>query len=127
LLLSGNDHDVNSLHPMAGKGTAGTLAKLIKTRSGQSLHSGAASGSGAMGAGRDEEEGLVNWALRYIRDDSSDDEHDRRSLMEERRMNAILNGPHMRSMRLIGNSNPRYRWERYWKTDEELRSMETNM
>lgn len=29
--------------------------------------------------------------------------------------------PQMRSMRLIGNSNPRYRWDRYIKTDEELK------
>lgn len=29
--------------------------------------------------------------------------------------------PQMRSQRLIGNSNPRYRWERYFKTEEELK------
>ena len=29
--------------------------------------------------------------------------------------------PQMRSMRLIGNTNPRYRWEKYIKTDEELK------
>ncbi|OAL51024.1 cation diffusion facilitator 10 [Pyrenochaeta sp. DS3sAY3a] len=34
-----------------------------------------------------------------------------------------LNTPQMRSQRLIGNSNPRYKWERYYKSDEELRSM----
>ncbi|KAK3362838.1 hypothetical protein B0T25DRAFT_586983 [Lasiosphaeria hispida] len=45
------------------------------------------------------------------------------SRRSERRMSAILNAPHMRSMRLIGNSNPRYRWERYWKTDEQLAGM----
>ncbi|KAF2095279.1 hypothetical protein NA57DRAFT_68225 [Rhizodiscina lignyota] len=31
--------------------------------------------------------------------------------------------PEMRSQRLIGNSNPRYRWEQYWKTEEELKAM----
>ena len=31
--------------------------------------------------------------------------------------------PQMRSQRLIGKSNPRYRWEQYYKTDEELKSM----
>ncbi|KAF2750202.1 cation diffusion facilitator 10 [Sporormia fimetaria CBS 119925] len=44
----------------------------------------------------------------------------------ERRMSnaaEILNTPQMRSQRLIGNSNPRYRWERYYKTDEELTQM----
>lgn len=31
--------------------------------------------------------------------------------------------PEMRSQRLIGNANPRYRWPQYWKTDEELAEM----
>ncbi|KIW09296.1 uncharacterized protein PV09_00213 [Verruconis gallopava] len=31
--------------------------------------------------------------------------------------------PEMRSQRLIGNSNPRYRWEQYFKTEEELKKM----
>jgi cation diffusion facilitator family transporter len=35
----------------------------------------------------------------------------------------ILMTPQMRSMRLIGNSNPRYRWQRYYKTEEELKKM----
>ena len=39
----------------------------------------------------------------------------------ERRMSAaILNTPQMRSQRLIGNSNPRYKWEKYYKSEEEL-------
>jgi hypothetical protein len=46
---------------------------------------------------------------------------------EERRLSVILNGPYMRSQRLIGNSNPRYRWERYWKTEEELKPMKKKM
>ncbi|KAL9020237.1 MAG: hypothetical protein Q9185_002520 [Variospora sp. 1 TL-2023] len=29
--------------------------------------------------------------------------------------------PQMRSMRLIGNSNPRYQWEKYYKSDDELK------
>ncbi|KAL6708123.1 hypothetical protein ACN47E_003307 [Coniothyrium glycines] len=36
---------------------------------------------------------------------------------------AVLNTPQMRSQRLIGNSNPRYKWERYFKSDEELKAM----
>ncbi|KAF2231964.1 hypothetical protein EV356DRAFT_506388 [Viridothelium virens] len=36
---------------------------------------------------------------------------------------AVLNTPQMRSQRLIGNSNPRYRWEQYFKTDEQLKRM----
>jgi divalent metal cation (Fe/Co/Zn/Cd) transporter len=35
----------------------------------------------------------------------------------------ILNTPQMRSMRLIGNSNPRYRWQQYFKTEEQLKAM----
>ncbi len=35
----------------------------------------------------------------------------------------VLMTPQMRSMRLIGNSNPRYRWEQYHKTPEQLKSM----
>jgi len=31
--------------------------------------------------------------------------------------------PQMRSQRLIGYSNPRYKWEQYYKTDEELKKM----
>lgn len=35
----------------------------------------------------------------------------------------VLMTPQMRSMRLIGNSNPRYQWEKYYKSDEELKKM----
>ncbi|KAL5121701.1 hypothetical protein ACEQ8H_000388 [Pleosporales sp. CAS-2024a] len=36
---------------------------------------------------------------------------------------SILNTPQMRSQRLIGNSNPRYKWEKYYRSDEELQGM----
>ena len=36
----------------------------------------------------------------------------------------VLMTPQMRSMRLIGKSNPRYRWKQYYKTDQELKLME---
>lgn len=62
---------------------------------------------------------------------SSDDDLDelRNSLMahdiaSERRASVgayALQTPEMRSQRLIGNSNPRYKWERYFKTEEELK------
>jgi cation diffusion facilitator family transporter len=45
---------------------------------------------------------------------------------DERRMSnaaSILNTPQMRSQRLIGNSNPRYKWGRYFKSEEELKKM----
>jgi cation diffusion facilitator family transporter len=35
----------------------------------------------------------------------------------------ILLTPQMRSMRLIGKSNPRYHWHQYYKSDEELKKM----
>ncbi|KAK7531333.1 uncharacterized protein J3D65DRAFT_111316 [Phyllosticta citribraziliensis] len=35
----------------------------------------------------------------------------------------VLLTPQMRSQRLIGNSNPRYRWEQYWKSEDELKKM----
>lgn len=56
------------------------------------------------------------------------DIHGRRSgEMEERRLSGILNTPQMRSIRLIGKSNPRYQWEKYWKTEEELKRMKKPM
>lgn len=48
------------------------------------------------------------------------------SEVEPRRMSVnpdILKTPQVRSMRLIGNSNPRYRWQQYYKSDEELKKM----
>jgi divalent metal cation (Fe/Co/Zn/Cd) transporter len=81
--------------PLAPKGH-GALASLIRHR------------------GREEEEAGGGG------DGGEDELSSRRG---ERRMSAILNSSHMRSMRLIGNSNPRYRWERYWKTEAELAAM----
>ena len=42
--------------------------------------------------------------------------------MDGNRMSLLMT-PQMRSMRLIGYSNPRYRWEQYYKPEEELKSM----
>ncbi|KAF2719882.1 hypothetical protein K431DRAFT_286361 [Polychaeton citri CBS 116435] len=36
---------------------------------------------------------------------------------------SVLMTPQMRSQRLIGNSNPRYRWEKYWKSEHELKKI----
>lgn len=58
----------------------------------------------------------------YSRSESDDDEH-RRPQVDERRLNQLLHSTHMRSMRLIGNSNPLYKWARYWKTEDQLRTM----
>ncbi|KAI4119801.1 MAG: hypothetical protein LQ345_000360 [Seirophora villosa] len=45
--------------------------------------------------------------------------------LERRTSNAseTLMTPQMRSMRLIGNSNPRYQWEKYYKSEDELKQM----
>lgn len=40
---------------------------------------------------------------------------------------SILNTPQMRSMRLIGKPNPEYQWERYYKTESELKRMKKPM
>ena len=47
----------------------------------------------------------------------SDSEH-----MDDSRARLLMT-PQMRSMRLIGYSNPRYRWEQYYKPEEELKKM----
>lgn len=57
----------------------------------------------------------------------NEDEDIERLLRDERRLSRILLGPQARSLKLIGRSNPRYRWERYWKTEEQLRAMKKPM
>ena len=47
----------------------------------------------------------------------------------DRRMSGVSDGgevlmtPQMRSMRLIGKNNQRYQWEKYYKSDDELKKM----
>jgi hypothetical protein len=113
-------------NPMATHGN-GTLSSLIRSRSATSLAANTQQRrSSSIVAGRepstpnDEEAGL---AIRRGRD-SFDDPH---RAAEERRASSILNDPRMRSMRLIGNSNPRYNWRQYWKTEEELKQMKKPM
>lgn len=107
----------------------GALNTLIRTRSGTSLHKKNRRPTSVYRererhANDDEESrpaspGSPVW--RFHRDREDDDEH------TERRASQILNNPQMRSMRLIGNSNPRYNWQRYWKTEEELKKMKNPM
>lgn len=114
-------HDEPTL--LASKGH-GTLTTLIRNRTHASAQSPlwkaysdeeeAAGGSGS----------FPEWAaFRHRNSMIDDDDEDRRSLTEERRLNALLTGPQMRSMRLIGVSSPRYSWERYWKTEDQLTDM----
>jgi hypothetical protein len=113
--------------PMTTRGQ-GTLTSLIKSRSNQSLHTMTRRSSSFRGRDTpelDEEAGLLGRVRTNSRGEDFEDFDFRRS--DERRLSAVLNGPQMRSQRLIGNSNPRYRWQRYWKTDEELKPMKKPM
>ncbi|KAI1422645.1 hypothetical protein F5Y12DRAFT_786579 [Xylaria sp. FL1777] len=95
------------------------LSQLL-SRSHPSLHN---YGSSWRGGVLDDEEALLTHSISsHGFGDSGDDEH-RRSQADERRLSQILNSGPIRSMRLIGNSNPRYKWERYWKSEEELSAL----
>lgn len=96
--------------PMATHGQ-GALTRLIKNQSNLPLVTFRHSSASIRGRESLDDEEHANPT-----DDG--DDHPR---SEERRLSAVLNGPQMRSQRLIGNSNPRYKWERYWKTEEELK------
>ncbi|KAI6785996.1 Metal tolerance protein-like protein [Emericellopsis cladophorae] len=91
---------------------SGHLASLLRSRSATSLNN-----LHRPKSQQDEEAGpRPGW--------NRDDEEDLgRLLMDEHRLSQILHGPQQRSMSLIGKSNPRYRWDRYWKSDQELAAM----
>lgn len=112
-LLSQDDNHYH--YPLSTR--TGTLASLIRSRSQHSL-----GGSWPPPAHRhapDDEE-TATWA-RHEEDDIE------RLLRDETRLSQILKGPQARSMNLIGKSNPRYRWERYWKHEDELEAMKKPM
>ncbi|KAL9476811.1 hypothetical protein ACSS6W_006652 [Trichoderma asperelloides] len=96
-----------------------TLTTLIRTRSQQSLSSPRQSPPVPRHLVEDEETGPI----RNSRLCNEDEATIERLLRDERRLSQILHGPQARSLRLIGRSNPRYRWERYWKTQEQLNAM----
>ncbi|KAM4059565.1 cation efflux family protein [Hirsutella rhossiliensis] len=103
--------DAHHHYPLTTR--TGALASLIRSRSQQSL-----TGSWPPAAHRhvpDDDESAI-W-MRH------DDEDIERLLRDETRLSQILKGPQVRSMNLIGKSNPRYRWERYWKNEDELKAM----
>jgi len=107
----------------------GTLTSLIKSRSSASLQNIHHRSSSIVRERDTPDEEARNRPGLVRRDSRDPSEHDefRRSADEERRMSAVLFGPQMRSQRLIGSSNPRYRWEKYWKTEEELKGMKKPM
>lgn len=96
--------------PMATHGQ-GTLASLIKSRSTaslQTIHRRQSVVARSRESQDDEEAGE-----RHARE--SEDTEDFKST-DGRRLSLLLNGPQMRSQRLIGNSNPRYRWGKWcWR------------
>ncbi|KAK1725762.1 hypothetical protein CaCOL14_011367 [Colletotrichum acutatum] len=100
---------------------SGALVSLIRNRSNATLRESLKSPAYHQ-LGHDEEEHESTSLLGFLHRDSDDDHH-HRSAAEERRLSELIFGPQMRSMRLIGNSNPRYQWERYWKTEAELEVM----
>ncbi|TAQ88888.1 hypothetical protein B7494_g2819 [Chlorociboria aeruginascens] len=110
--------------PMATHGS-GALTNLIKSRSNASLYNPNRRNSVSLHSREtpdDEESGYFGRLKRTST--TIDLEREDFSRSEERRLSAVLNGQPMRSQRLIGRSNnPRYRWERYWKTEEELKGM----
>jgi hypothetical protein len=107
---------------------SGTLTNLIKSRSHTSLanlrrRSSSFRGERETPDGEDEEDtGTFERARRGSRDIEEGDDFRRN---EERRMSIILNTPHMRSQRLIGNSNPRYKWGTSGNTQQYLRILDS--
>lgn len=103
---------------------SGTLTNLIRSRSAASLPSMTRRpGSVVSRDTVDDEEAppAVSDRWPYRMYDGDDPWH------PISRRESVLNDPRMRSMRLIGNSNPRYRWQQYWKTEEELKKMRKPM
>lgn len=101
----------------------GTLTALISSRSSASLSALTRRASSLREP--DEETGLLG--RRSSRGEEDGEEFAGRMSGDERRVSLVLNTPQMRSQRLIGNSNPRYQWEKYWKTEETLKSMKKPM
>ncbi|WQF85054.1 Putative cation efflux protein [Colletotrichum destructivum] len=107
-------------YPLATRGN-GALVSLIRNRSNATLRESLKSPA-YLQLGHDDDDHESTSLLSFLQN-HSDDDHHHRSAAEERRLSELIFGPQMRSMRLIGNSNPRYQWERYWKTEAELEVM----
>jgi hypothetical protein len=100
---------------------SGTLTNLIRSRSTASLHTITRRPGSIVGRDTaDDEEGARD-APQQLSFDADD------AWQAAPRRASVLNDPRMRSQRLIGNSNPRYRWHQYWKTEEELKQMKKPM
>ncbi|KAI8624664.1 hypothetical protein F5Y19DRAFT_467645 [Xylariaceae sp. FL1651] len=110
-----------SLLRQEGPPRPGALSQLLRNRSQPSLHTYGSSWRGS--ASEDEEAAPARAMSPHKHPDAIEDECLRRPPADERRLSQILNSNPMRSMRLIGNSNPRYNWARYWKTEEQLKAL----
>ena len=100
------------------------LPRLISSRSSNALftpqrQSLIRRGSVALGSDRGDEESRSTW--EELRPPNESDL--RRTVAPP---DALMT-PQMRSMRLIGNSNPRYRWQQYYKTQDELKEMKKSV
>ncbi|KAJ5192037.1 cation diffusion facilitator 10 [Penicillium cinerascens] len=113
--FSSND-DAHYHYPLSTH--SGTLASLIRSQSQQSL-TGLWRSPVSRNASDDEESGSA-WGLWRLRHENEGIEH---LLQDEARLSRILKGPQARSRNLLGKSNPRYCWERYWKHDDQLLAM----
>lgn len=127
-----NGTDLSSPSPMGTHG--GALSSLVRVRSSTSINKDRErrTSSNFVPSSVEDEESWIDHngpksvdhhrprsaskQLHYINDDPYKAHMDRRA-------SEVLMTPQMRSMRLIGNSNPRYKWERYWKTEEQLKTM----
>ncbi|KAF7552187.1 hypothetical protein G7046_g7500 [Stylonectria norvegica] len=101
---------------------SGALTSLIRSRSAQSISSMAGAHLShpvsPFWAGPEDEE------TASMRGQPRDNDELSRLLMDERRLTQLLNGPgQIRSLKLLGRSNPRYYWEQYWKHEDELKAM----
>lgn len=104
----------------------GTLSTIIRTRSNASL------ASPHWKQSLDEEESIGapafnDWASfrQRVPADPFEDGDEYRSQADERRLSELLQSQHMRSQRLIGFPSIRYRWERYWKTEDQLKEIKS--
>ncbi|TQV95771.1 hypothetical protein V2A60_000946 [Cordyceps javanica] len=97
----------------------GMLTSMMRSRSQQSLHSSWRNHHYAS----DDDEPVRGRSRAH----PPEDDELERLLHDENRLSQILHGPQNRSMNLIGKSNPRYRWDSYWKSDEELQGMSTKI
>jgi hypothetical protein len=85
----------------------GTLGALITSRSSSSIHNMLRRPSTFRPRRDDEEDVLGSCSRSHLSIEDEDDPNPRKA--QERRLSTILQ---VRSQRLIGNSNPRYSWQR---------------